>query len=126
MTRKKSMEKKMGRPRTRPSPLSEGALDAVCEALISGKSIRAITQSAYTNTDYAEIANPKGECPMRRNDGCGDGGERFHIVATSFVERGWNAAEIKKEIAARYWNFATPPTGTTAGFSKKSSAASPK
>jgi hypothetical protein len=26
-------------------------------------------------------------------DGYGDGGERFHIVTTSLVERGWNAAE---------------------------------
>jgi hypothetical protein len=41
-------------------------------------------------------------------DGCGDGGERFRIVATSLVERGWNAAEIKQEIAARYWHFAIP------------------
>ena len=55
---------------------------------------------------------------MRRNeirtndktvhDGCGDGGEMFHIVATLFVERGWNVAEIKQEIAARYWDFAIP------------------
>ena len=28
------------------------------------------------------------------HDGCGDGGERLRIVATSLVERGWNAAEI--------------------------------
>jgi hypothetical protein len=35
------------------------------------------------------------------HDGCGDGGERLRIVATSLVERGWNAAEIKQEIAAR-------------------------
>jgi hypothetical protein len=27
---------------------------------------------------------------MGRNDSCGDGGERFRIVATSLVERGWN------------------------------------
>ena len=37
----------------------------------------------------------------RRDDGCGDGGERFDIVATSLVERSRNAAEIKQEIAAQ-------------------------
>jgi len=42
------------------------------------------------------------------HDGCGDGGERFDIVATSLVERGWTDAEIKQEIAARYWHFAIP------------------
>jgi hypothetical protein len=43
-------------------------------------------------------------------DGYGDGGERFHIVATSLVERGWKEAEIKHEIAApdRRWRFAIP------------------
>jgi hypothetical protein len=41
-------------------------------------------------------------------DGLGDGGERFRIVATSLVERGWTEAEIKQEIAAQYWRFAIP------------------
>jgi hypothetical protein len=35
--------------------------------------------------------------------------ERFHIVATSLVERGWKDAEIKKEVAIRFWDFAIPP-----------------
>ena len=39
-----------------------------------------------------------------------EGGEqRFRIVATSLFEHGWNAVEIKQEIAARYWHFAVPP-----------------
>jgi len=64
--------------------------------------------------------------PSMHADGYGDGGERFHIAATSLVERGWNAGEIREEIAARRWHFAIPPAGTPTGLSKKSSAASPK
>src|SRR5271156_4054915 len=37
-----------------------------------------------------------------------DGGERFRIVATSLVERGWNAAEIKQDVKVRYWHYAIP------------------
>jgi hypothetical protein len=44
--------------------------------------------------------------PLRR-DGCGDD-ERFRIVATALAERGWNAAEIKQEVAAQPWRFVIP------------------
>ena len=43
------------------------------------------------------------------HDGLGDGGERFRMIATALVERGWNAAEITEDIAARPWHFAIPP-----------------
>jgi hypothetical protein len=41
-------------------------------------------------------------------DGLGDGGERLRVVATALVERGWDAAEIRAHVKARYWDFAIP------------------
>jgi hypothetical protein len=43
-----------------------------------------------------------------RDDGCGDDGERFRLIVTSLVERGWDAAWITENIAARPWHFAIP------------------
>ena len=59
-------------------------------------------------------------------DGLGDGGERFRIITKRLVERGWNAAEIKQEIAARYWDFAIPLDWDDNRPQQESSAASPK
>ncbi len=38
------MEKKIGRPPTRPNPLDPGILDRICEGLIEGESMKAVCE----------------------------------------------------------------------------------